>query len=76
MKILSNNTYKGIRYFIKDITGQKFGRLTAIKFVERKHKGETRWLFLCNCGKKIIKSSSSVNYGDIQSCGCLAKEHS
>lgn len=59
----------------KDITGQKFGRLTAIKFVENR-KRRPYWLFICQCGKEkiIAKGSVSKPTADIKSCGCLNKE--
>lgn len=56
----------------KDITGQKFGRLTAISFVEnRKH--HSYWLFRCDCGReKIIGKGNAA--GQTLSCGCYQKE--
>jgi hypothetical protein len=59
---------------LKDITGQKFGRLLAIKYVG-KTKSKIYWLFKCDCGseKKIIKSS--VVCGRTRSCGCMLKEN-
>ena len=56
----------------KDITGQKFGRLTAIEFIERKNNS-TYWLFECDCGNKVVKNTRNVGKG-ILSCGCLKKE--
>ena len=56
----------------KDITGKKFGKLTAIKFIERKDE-KTYWLFKCDCGKKVIKSTNNIGRG-VKSCGCLKKE--
>lgn len=53
----------------KDITGQKFNRLTAIEY-----KGEGKWLFRCECGGEIILPSSRVKIGGTKSCGCLKKE--
>lgn len=68
----------------KDITGQKFGRLTAIKFInkEKNKNGKYRyyWLFKCDCGKEIILRKDCVIYkikrnniiyrGNTISCGC------
>ena len=34
-----------------DLTGQRFGRLTALKRVENKGK-LTQWLFQCDCGNQ------------------------
>jgi hypothetical protein len=58
----------------KDIAGQKFNRLTAINFIERRNSNYF-WLFLCECGnKKIIQKSQVIN-NIIKSCGCLQKEY-
>ena len=58
---------------IKDITGQKFGRLTAINFLERK-KYRSTWEWQCDCGNLCYKTLESVKYENIKSCGCLSKE--
>lgn len=34
----------------KDITGQKFGRLTALYRLHNYHKNGTYWLCICECG--------------------------
>ncbi len=57
----------------KDITGQRFNKLVAIKFIEKRNDIYF-WLFRCNCGKeKIIRKSEVIN-GYVKSCGCLKKE--
>jgi len=56
-----------------DITGQIFGRLTAIKYVDTL-KGRLRWLYRCECDNKCIKPWLDVKCGKIQSCGCLYKQ--
>lgn len=38
---------------IKDITGQKFGRLTALYRLHNT-KGRTKWLCVCDCGNLTI----------------------
>ena len=53
----------------KDLTGQKFNRLTAIKYV-----GNSKWLFKCDCGKEIIVRTADAKSGNTKSCGCLQKE--
>jgi len=53
----------------RDITGQKFNRLTAIKYI-----GHYLWLFKCDCGKEKIISSSHVIQGNTKSCGCFRRE--
>jgi len=51
-----------------DISGQKFGTLTAVEAV--KENGKTKWLFKCDCGNDYIQLSSPVTHGQTKSCGC------
>ena len=53
----------------KDITGQKFNKLTAISFVKRENN-HTYWLFRCDCGKEVIRPSSDIVRGKTKACGC------
>lgn len=58
-----------------DLTGRKFGLLTAIKFHswEQKPYSITRrsmWLFRCDCGNEIVRAGSIIHYGNMKSCGC------
>ena len=55
----------------RDLTGQTFGLLTAIRPELRKKGYSTRWLFLCACGNTHVATGAYVVNGDIQSCGCL-----
>lgn len=50
-----------------DVSGVKFGRLTAIKYVSN-----GKWSCDCSCGfvGKIVKTGSLRN-GGVKSCGCL-----
>ena len=56
-----------------DITGQTFGRLTAIRIMG-KQSGGFVWLFKCSCGNETVTRSSMVRSGKTKSCGCLQKE--
>ncbi len=54
----------------KDITGQRFGNLTAIKRVERidaKHKA-AHWLCRCECGQFLICRSDNLRQGHTKHC--------
>lgn len=57
----------------KDITGERFGRLTVIG---RTHniKNYTAWLCKCDCGNYKIVTTSGLKSGDYVSCGCKRKE--
>lgn len=60
-----------------DITGQKFGKLTAIKLDHiKKEKHGTRhfWLFKCECGKECIINKQYAISGHTKSCGCSKSE--
>jgi hypothetical protein len=52
-----------------DISGQKFGRLTAIKHISGNY-----WECLCECGSLTKKRASHMKDGVSKSCGCLNKE--
>jgi len=57
-----------------DLTGQKFGRLTAIKETGEKYFGNIVWECKCECGNLTTISSLHLKSGNTQSCGCLKKE--
>lgn len=52
-----------------DITGSKFGRLTAIRYI-----GRSIWEWQCDCGNMKLKRAASVKNGNTLSCGCFRKE--
>lgn len=58
----------------KDITGKKFGYLTAIEPVYKYFCGSTQewvWSAQCICGKIINKRIGQLATGDAKSCGCM-----
>lgn len=60
-----------------DITGKKFGRLTALKHHHSVNYGSTTihyWETVCECGNTKICAYDNLVKGDILSCGCLRKE--
>lgn len=59
---------------LRDISGQKFGRLTAIKPHHKATYGHYFWEFKCDCGNIKITSSVHVKRGLVSSCGCLHLE--
>lgn len=58
---------------VKDITGQKFGRLTVIKFL-RIENHKAIWLCECECGNLTEVATNHLTSGHTKSCGCLHKE--
>ena len=57
---------------MKDLTGQKVGRLTIIKPVYKKNR-RWYWYCKCDCGKEKIIRGSHIGRGTY-SCGCLSRE--
>lgn len=62
---------------MEDITGHKYGFLTAIKFShyrETKSRKTIYWQYKCDCGNIVVRAKGDVKKGDISSCGCKKKE--
>lgn len=53
----------------KDITGQRFVRLTVIEWSYGK-----MWRCVCDCGTVRLFNGCGLRYGSSKSCGCLRKE--
>jgi hypothetical protein len=67
-----------VAHNFKDITGQVFGQLTAVKRVGTKRSGAAAWRCMCVCGRTHIASGVNLRQGNVRSCGCLyrlAKTH-
>lgn len=58
----------------RDITGVRFGRLTAIRPTEKRLFGAVVWECLCDCGNTTNVSLGNLNGGSTKSCGCLHKD--
>lgn len=56
---------------IKDISGQKFGNLTAIRNTGNKHHSSYIWECVCDCGMTKEVSGNYLRTGQVKSCGCL-----
>jgi hypothetical protein len=62
-----------------DLTGDRFGKLVAVKY----HKGTQteecrirgRWECICDCGNTILVKTDNLRNGHTKSCGCLVKIH-
>ena len=54
----------------KDITGEKFGKLTAIRFSGERVNGIRVWEFICECGNLTKTTAYRAKIGQKKSCGC------
>lgn len=57
----------------KDITGEKFGKLTAISYNGSTKDGRAKWLCICECGNETTVLASSLKSGNTTSCGCVLR---
>ena len=56
-----------------DLTGNRYGKLTVIKRVQRDSKNSA-WLCLCNCGKYSVAYAPNLKSGKTRTCGCGVTE--
>ena len=58
-----------------DLTGQRFGRLTAVAPTDKRTCGKNVvWECKCDCGNTVYVGSGSLRIGETRSCGCWRKE--
>jgi hypothetical protein len=58
-----------------DITGQLFGKLTAVKREGTDKEGKALWLCKCECGNETITTGKRLRKGITRSCGCIVNKH-
>jgi len=56
---------------VKDLKGQRFGRLVVLKEAGRSQDKRVLWQCKCDCGKKRIIRGHDLIEGKTKSCGCL-----
>jgi hypothetical protein len=61
---------------IRNLEGQRFGRLRVLHLTARRNGGHRGviWLCLCDCGQTKPVPSNSLRGGHTKSCGCWQKE--
>lgn len=65
----------------KNLTGQIFGRLTALliapeRVISNNKSNGAKWICSCSCGNTITARTSKLMSGRTQSCGCLRSDKS
>ena len=60
---------------MKNLTGQAFGRLTAVQPTQERQRGEVVWECRCDCGNITFVRSSYLRSGRSKSCGCWHSEY-
>lgn len=59
---------------IVDLTGKKFGRLTAISRLKGSRAIPAKWKCVCDCGETVFVDTNKLLSGHTASCGCLQRE--
>lgn len=57
-----------------DLSGERFGRLTAVSHAGKSKHGRSVWLCRCDCGAEKIIAQRSLISGNTTSCGCYQRE--
>lgn len=61
----------------QNLIGKQFGHLTVIaKSDKRGSQHEYMWVCQCDCGKRVLETTSSLNSGQAISCGHVRREKS
>lgn len=58
----------------RDISGQRFGRLVALRPTGARRSGRAVWLCACDCGREHETALDYLTGGSTRSCGCLRRE--
>lgn len=61
---------------IRDLSGQSFGRLTAVRPTDKREASSVVWFCKCNCGGTKEVSSHNLLSHRVKSCGCMKKGRS
>ena len=59
---------------LKDLTGQRFGKLLVLERVDSTWDGRARWKCKCDCGTIKETTGEALRRGDTISCGCMASK--
>lgn len=55
---------------IIDLTGRRFGKLTAVRPTDERRNGSIVWECKCDCGNTSFAAANRLQEGHVQSCGC------
>lgn len=58
----------------KDISGERYGRLVAVKITSQRSGSGIIWECRCDCGGVIYARAGNLMSGHTRSCGCLKRE--
>lgn len=70
---VGNGGLRGMRN-MKDLSGMRFGKLTAIEPIGKDAHGGYVWRCVCDCGNEHIVRSGKLICGNVTSCGCVRRK--
>lgn len=59
---------------VKDLTGQRFGRLLVLAYAGKDKHRRSLWQCLCECGEERVAVGPLLSRGATSSCGCLRNQ--
>jgi len=59
---------------VKDLAGQRFGKLYVLNRAPSGPRWQTRWNCICDCGNTKVMQASNITTGKSKSCGCGSRE--
>ncbi|MBR1690588.1 MAG: hypothetical protein IJ713_07425 [Oscillibacter sp.] len=57
-----------------DLTGRRFGRVTALEYLGRDDYRNSLWKCRCDCGTEFVTRRNNLVCGKTRSCGCYRTE--
>lgn len=68
------DTTKQPKRMLRNLSGEKFGRLTVSEYYGVSDKNQIFWKCICECGNEVIVKTADLTSGVRKSCGCLQVE--
>ena len=59
---------------VRDLTGEKFGRLTVLEKTKERQNGYVVWRCRCDCGNEAFADTKRLLRGSVTDCGCIPKK--
>ena len=59
---------------VRDLTGQRFGRLVVLRMHDKRQNNLVVWECQCDCGSIINVTGGNLTSGNTSSCGCLRNQ--
>lgn len=68
------DTNKKPRRLLHNLQGNRYGKLTVIKYYGISDKNQIYWFCKCECGKGVYVKTADLMNGTRKSCGCMQLE--